>query len=410
MPQDLTRRDWAISSIALAQNRRSPQSFLVVGAGVIGAWTAYQLLRAGHKVTLIDQYGPANSRASSGGESRIIRARYGTDLLHTRSALRALKLWTDFFNQVQKPHLFQKVGALWMARDNDPRLHQHIQTMRQCGAQVEELSTANLRRRYPQIQIDSNVSAIFEPNAGGLMARQAVQAVVAQFVKEGGTYRHAQVQTPQSPGPLNYLQTHDGERLIAHTYLFACGPWLKTLLPDVLGERIFPTRQVVFFFGPSPGDKRFEAPLMPAWGDAFSEVPWYGLPDLESRGFKVAFGWLGRDFDPDRDPRSPEQSEITSVRNYVAQRFPALANAPIVETRVCQYENTANTDFVIDRHPAHPNLWFAGGGSGHAFKHGPAIGEYTAARLLQLDQPSVEPRYSLQSKLTRLDSRTKQRP
>ncbi|MGE0875908.1 MAG: FAD-dependent oxidoreductase [Burkholderiales bacterium] len=382
---------------------------LVVGAGVFGAWTAYHLRRAGHEVVLLEQYGPANSRASSGGESRIIRARYADDALLTGMALRSLALWKEFFARCERQQLFKRVGALWMARESDPRLAAHVRTLRSAGAEVQELGNAELRRRYPQIAIDAEVAAIFEPDAGALMARQAVQALVAQFVEDGGTYLQAKAQAPQGAGALSAIDTDQG-RLQADAFVFACGPWLKTVLPGLLGQKIFPTRQAVFFYGAPPGDARFTAAQLPAWGDAFSDLPWYGLPDLESRGFKLAYGWLGEDFDPDRGDRQPTQDETERARQYLARRFPALADAPLLEMRVCQYENTSDSQFLIDRHPGFDNAWIAGGGSGHGFKHGPAVGEYVAARVLGAATPGVEARFSLESKGTSLPPRTAQRP
>ncbi|MBM3786478.1 MAG: FAD-dependent oxidoreductase, partial [Acidobacteria bacterium] len=270
------RRNWIQGLGALsacAQSGRPQRHFVVVGAGIFGAWTAYHLLRAGQRVTLIDQYGPANSRASSGGESRIIRARYGNDVVYTSFALRSLQLWQRFLNETSLHRLYHRVGALWMARQSDPRFAAHLQTLRKLGAEVHSFDNTELKRRYPQIHVDDDVAAILEPNAGGLMARQAVQAVVTEFVKKGGVYRQSRIQEPAGTSRLQELIDHRSERIAGDAFVFAAGPWLKTLLPGVLGDRIFPTRQVVFFYGPPPGDSRFAPPAMPAWGDAFSDLP-----------------------------------------------------------------------------------------------------------------------------------------
>ena len=125
---------------------------------------------------------------------------------------------------------------------------------------------------------------------------------------------------------------------------------------------------------------------------------WYGMPNLESRGFKVALDRHGETVDPDKQSRLVTQEEANEVRKYVARRFSALQDAPIAETRDCQYENTSNGDFLIDRHPEIENVWFAGGGSGHGFKHGPALGEYVASQIL--GEAIAEPRFSLATKET----------
>jgi glycine/D-amino acid oxidase-like deaminating enzyme len=178
--------------------------------------------------------------------------------------------------------------------------------------------------------------------------------------------------------------------------VFACGPWLGKMFPELLGPRIFPTRQEVFFFGTPPGDLRFAPAALPTWLFTMDEV--YGMPDLENRGLKVALDAHGMRIDPDTQSRwaSPEVADW--ARRYVARRFPALKDALIVETRVCQYENTSNGDFLIDRHPELENVWLAGGGSGHGFKHGPAFGEYAAA--LVCGKGKAEARFSLSSKAT----------
>ncbi len=223
---------------------------------------------------------------------------------------------------------------------------------------------------------------------------------MAAFVKAGGVYTHAQVRPPEQDGRVSKVATATGETIEADAFVFAGGPWLGRVFPEVLGNRIFVTRQDVMFFGPAAGDKRFEPPQMPVWIDFSDDRGMYGFPDIETRGFKVAFDKHGPEFDPDNGNRIVPADRIAEARVYVRDRFPALADAPVVDSRVCQYENTANGDFVIDRHPRMENVWLVGGGSGHGFKHGPAVGEYAAARVTAGGEPALEPRFSLQSKGT----------
>ena len=232
------------------------------------------------------------------------------------------------------------------------------------------------------------------------MARQAVQALVATFVQSGGTYLHAAVRSPQESGKLRAVATSAGDSIAADAFVFACGPWLGKVFPDLLGNRIFITRQDVLFFGIPAGDQRFAPPRMPVWIDFSDTRGMYGFPDLDTRGFKVAFDLHGPAFDPDSSNRIVTPDKIAAAQAYAAERFPALATSPIVDSRVCQYENTSNGDFLIDRHPAFENVWIAGGGSGHGFKHGPAIGEYVAARVTGASEPALEPRFALAAKNT----------
>jgi len=375
------------------------QKYVVIGAGVFGAWTAYHLRRAGHQVTLVDEYGPANARASSGGESRIIRASYGKDEVYTRMAVRSQALWNAFFARTGRP-LLRRTGVLWIAKPDNVYANQSREMLRKVGVAFRDLASADIRKLYPQIRIEPDAGALFEPDSGALMAREAVEAVVAQFLRDGGIYQHAAVRTPEGNGHLGRVVTLDRKTIDGDAFVFACGAWLGKVLPDVLGKRIFPTRQEVFFFGTPAGDRRFEPPQMPVWIDFGDNRGMYGFPDLDSRGFKVAFDLHGPAFDPDLGSRFASPEKTAEALTYVSERFPALAQSPIVGSRVCQYENTSSGDFVIDRHPAFENVWIAGGGSGHGFKHGPAVGEYTAARITGAPDPPIEPRFSLASKST----------
>jgi sarcosine oxidase len=367
----------------------------VIGAGVFGAWTAWHLGRRGKRVLLADAYGPGNARASSAGESRIIRMGYGADELYTRWSLRSLAQWRELFAATRQA-LFHETGVLWLAGKDDARVRQTAETLRRCSVAFEELGRAELERQYPQIGLDGITRGLLEPHSGVLMARRAVAAVVEDAVRGGVNYRVAQIAEPHGAGAIGAVKTSSDERIEAGTFVFACGAWLGKIFPDVLGSRIFPSRQEVFFFGVPPGDARFAPPALPTW--LFQEDEIYGMPDLESRGLKIAVDRHGERVDPDTQSRLASAEGAEEARCFVEQRFPGLRGAPIVETRVCQYENTWNGDFLIDRHPEMENVWLVGGGSGHGFKHGPAVGEYVAG--LILGGGASEERFSLASKET----------
>ena len=371
--------------------------FAVIGAGVFGAWTAHYLQRSGAHVALIDAYGAANSRASSSGETRVIRAGYGPDELYTRWAVRSLPLWREFFDRVGVRH-FHRTGVLWLSTEGDLYTRQLLDVLNNYEVQFEKLSADEIHKRYPQLVFEDVTWGVLETHSGLLMARQAVHALVKEAVRSGVDYRIASVMPPQGHGALSKVSTSSGNPIFAGTFIFACGPWLPKLFPELLVQRILPTRQEVFFLGPPPGNIDYASPQMPVWlHHGHPDIP-YALPDTEGRGFKIAFDRHGPSFDPDTGNRVVQAAGIDRIRSFLKKHLPAMHDAPILETRVCQYENTSNGDFLIDRHPDFANVWIAGGGSGHGFKHGPAVADYLSARILR-DAPA-EPRFALATKET----------
>lgn len=369
---------------------------IVVGAGVFGAWTAWHLLKLGRKVLLLDSWGPAHARASSGGESRMARTVYGRDEIYTRFAWESFDEWRWLSGRSGLP-IFHPAGVVFFFGRREPYLEQSIEVHRRVGIPLEVLERAALAKRFPQIVWEGVELGLYEPDRGVLMARRAVQTLVQEFVAAGGEYRQASILPPQPDASFDSIRTSDGDTLSATRFVFACGPWLPKVFPEILGQRIFPTRQEVFFFAPEAGDARFGPAHLPGWADFNNGDIFYGMPDLEARGFKIAHDQHGPPIDPDSGDRMPSPQAIAEVREYMKRRFPAIANRPLVESRVCQYENSSNGDFLIDRHPQWENVVLVGAGSGHGFKHGPAVGRYAAA-LVNGTNKSIEPRFSLQSK------------
>jgi sarcosine oxidase len=366
----------------------------VVGAGVFGAWSAYQLKLAGATVLLVDAYGPGNSRASSGGESRIIRLGYGPDEVYSRSTQRAFTLWQQLFEKTGQ-QLFQKTGVLWLAREHDAYCEATLATLQRLNANIERLDEDELVRRFPQLEFGPGTWGILEPDSGVLLARRAVHAVVDHARMNGVEYVEEAIVPPQAVrGKLASVRTVSGNEITAGQFVFACGPWLPKIFPELLGELIHVTRQEVVFFGVPPGDDSFSGGVMPAWID-FNDLV-YALPNVDGRGLKIAIHAHGEEFDPDQGERILSANGLKAVREYLAKRVPRMADAPVMETRVCQYENTSNGDLLIDRHPMFENVWIVGGGSGHGFKHGPVVGEYVAG--MMLGEGVEERRFTLATK------------
>ena len=373
----------------------SPQPrAVVVGAGVFGAWTAEHLRRAGWRVLLVDRLGAANALASSGGESRLTRANYGPDEIYARMALRSLPEWKRLSDASALP-LFHPHGVLFFFNELVDYARACIAVHERLGLPLGVLDHAALAARWPQIDFTGIEVGLYEAELGGLTARRAVQELVRDFVARGGEYRLA-LAAPASTGHEVLL---NGERESCDAVVYACGPWLGKVFPDILRERIFVTRQEVAFVAPPDGDSRFEPKALPGWADFNGGDMYYGLPNVEGRGFKIAHDAHGPAFDPDSGDRRMSEAGMATLRAFVARRFPTLAARPFTEFRVCQYENSSNGDFLIDRHPTPEGAYLLGGGSGHGFKHGPFVGEYVAAMLAGTGR--AEPRFSLATKGTR---------
>ena len=417
---------------------KSHPHIAVIGAGAFGGWTALHLLERGARVTLLDAWGPGNSRASSGGETRIMRGAYGPDQRYTEMAARALKLWAKYERRWKRQFL-HRTGVLWMApasgRNHDDAFERgSVKALRAAKIKFQELSAPQMKKRWPQINFEGIDWAILEPECGYLDARASCQAVVEAFLAAGGRYRQATVladglengllcgrapvlggRAPVLGGRARDLRGRaalqgrvnrvESERALApvaapsadcpspqplhaDVYVFACGPWLGKLFPQAIGNLVQATKQDIFFFGTPAGDDRFSDPHLPVWGDHLGRFR-YGIPGSDRRGFKIADDTRGPAFDPTDGERVVSQETLKDIREYVGFRFPALKNAPLVETRVCQYEQTPDSHFILDRHPANHNVWIVGGGSGHGFKHGPAIGEMMGELILKDREPEA---------------------
>ena len=354
----------------------SAPDVVVVGAGAFGGWSALSLLRAGARVTLVDAWGAGNSRASSGGETRVLRHTYGPKRRYVDLTRRALALWREH-EEHTGARLFHPTGVLWMAHGRDDYASAALPHLMDADVPHEVLDADELARRWPAIDPTGVDWALFEPGGGYLMAREACESVRERFVAEGGEWRRAWARPGLAEGRVESVELADGERLAAGVFVFACGPWLGRLFPGVVP--VVATRQEVLYFGLPAGAP--ELAELPVWADHAAPF-WYGIPEAGRRGFKICDDTRGPEIDPTDGDRTVTGGAIASARAYLARRFPALADAPLVEGRVCQYEESPDGDFIVDRHPAASNLWLVGGGSGHGFKHGPALGEHVAARVL----------------------------
>lgn len=353
-------------------------SIALVGAGAFGGWTALYLQRQGFKVTLVDAWGAGNSRSSSGDETRVIRSTYGANELYFDLNVRALELWKE--NQVRfGKKLFYNQGVLWFCYDDQtPLLDDSIPFTKKHCMPYERLANVELQKRFPMVNTENIHHTFFDSYGGYLKARESCMAVFDAFINEGGNY----IQAKASPGKIRNgkienILLSNGSVITADAYLFACGSWLGKLFPDVLGDVITCTKQEVYYFG-VPSDHAYTFENFPAWIDVDGKDFYYGIAGNANRGFKIGVDRRGEIFDPSHGERSVNLEVLTKARAFINYRFPLLKNAPLLESRVCPYENSPDGNFIFDLHPETDNLLFLGGGSGHGFKHGPALGELVA--------------------------------
>lgn len=369
---------------------------LIVGAGVFGVWAAYKLHLAGKRVAVLDAVGPAHSRASSGGESRVTRAGYGSDELYSEFAWRSLGDWKALSARTGLP-VFHEMGVLWLHKEENSLVQESAKVLARQDIPYSLLSAAELRQRFPVMRVQDGEAGFLEPGGGALMARRAVQFLAADLARSGVTFLTGEASPVWAKhgekGSLTAVTTTHGERIQAEQFVFSCGPWLDKVCPDAMQGRLFVSRQEVFYFG-IDGSATGE---LPVWAD----LPFYGFPSLEQRGFKVANDTHGPHIDPNTEARRASARGENEAREFLARRFPSLSESPLVESRVCQYENSSNGHLLIDRHPGLDNVLLVGCGSGHGFKHGPAVGAHVTELIAGLAKPR-EP-FLLASKQLRQD-------
>ncbi len=349
-------------------------------------WTALHLQRLGARVTVVDAYGAGNSRQTSGGETRGVRTSYG-DRAHgahwagwARRAIDHWIAWDEEGRDRSLPRLFFRTGDLILREAANRYFTETRRHWDALGTPYEVLGPDEVEHRWPWIRYDNLGVALYEPGAGVVRARRAIESVARVFEEEGGTIRIERAALGgRNRRSLGALQLDSGGTLSAGTFVLACGPWFPKVLPALMGRRIRIAMGHVFYFAVPPGDTRFSYPHMPSYG-----VPgctgWPALPP-DHRGFRVRTGGRPPE-DPDESDRWIAPEHHDPPRDILRRHFPDLAGAPINETRACHYESSVDSNFIIDTHPDLDNVWLAGGGSAEAFKFGPVLGDYIARRVL----------------------------
>jgi len=339
---------------------------VVVGAGTFGGSLAWRLARAGERVTLVDQFAPGDRRASSGGESRLIRCAHGADADYAASARRARTLWRELEAETGEALLLEP-GVAWFARREDGWEADSAAVLGRLAIPAARLDVGEAAALFPELAGDDLAFVLFEPEAGVLRAQRAVRALARAATAHGARVLHARA-TPAG----ERARLDDGTVLEADAVVWACGGWGAGLFPELLPVRT--TRQELFFFAGGPAWRD-----APGWVDY--DAAFYGTGDVDDLGVKAAPDGEGPPLAPDAPLPLASAAGEARARAYLATRFPGLARAPLREARTCRYELSPDSHFLAAPHPEHPGVWLVGGGSGHGFKHGPAMGELLAAAL-----------------------------
>lgn len=357
------------------------ESVTVVGAGAFGGWTALSLQRLGYQVTLVDAWGAGNSRSSSGDETRVIRSTYGSSELYFSMNVRALELWKENQSRFSR-QVFHNTGVLWFCYDEStPLIDESVPFSKKYQQEYEYLTTRDLAHRFPLVSHIDLHHAFLDPFGGYLKAREACEEVRKLFVAEGGVYLQECVLPPRPQQKrIESLTAESGRKITSDFFVFACGSWLPFLFPQHLGDHLTCTKQAVFYFG-TKGVDSAAFDTMPAWIDLDGKNFYYGIAGNAARGFKIGVDKRGPAFHPTSGDRTVDIEVLDSARKFLARRFPAMLDAPLLENRICPYENSATGNFIFDLHPEAENVFFLGGGSGHGFKHGPALGEMVATAI-----------------------------
>jgi len=340
---------------------------VVVGAGTFGASLAWWLARRGREVVLVDQFEPGDPRASSGGESRLIRCSHGPYSVYSQTSRRARTLWRELEAESGED-LMVECGVAWFAHSEDGWEAESERTLAAQGIPSQRLEPSEAARLFPSFDGGDLAFVLLEPEAGVLRAQRAVRALASQAVAHGARLVRGRAGPEDGAAVLE-----SGERLEGDAVVWACGGWLGGLFADRVALRT--TRQELLFLDGGPA---WRTPGVPAWVDYDRAM--YGTGDLDGLGVKAALDTEGPPLDPDAELPAAGATEA-QVREYCAQRFPALARAPLREGRCCRYELSPDSHFIAAPHPELERTWLVGAGSGHGFKHGPAIAELVAAAL-----------------------------
>lgn len=367
----------------------------IIGSGIMGASAAYELARRGASVALIDQAALPNPQGASVDHSKIFRFAY-PDLLYVQMAVEALSYWREL-EQASATRLLVEAGLLMLAGSAGGFETRTYETLRAEGLAAELLDSREVARRFPQFDMAATPLAVFDPSGGILQADKAVQVSIELARRFGAeVFENERIVALEPNGQSILVGSQGGQNWRSERLVVASGPWTWRLLPD-FAKLLATTRQEIVYFEPPPASAKSVADGRANF--AIGELPifiemdsgFYGFPVHHNGAMKIGNHLKGRTLDPYAFDETVGEEFIESCREFFARAIPALAEAGVVKSQVCIYNNSPDDDFLIDWHPQLDGALLVTGFSGHGYKFGPLIGRAVAELLLEgKSRPSWE--------------------
>lgn len=379
--------------------RQRSASVIVVGAGIFGVTAALSLRRRGHIVKLLDPGPLPHPLAASTDISKAIRFDYGADVDYMAWMERALDGWRRWNRDLAAPDappLFHEDGVMYLSRA--PLApggfeHDSFHLMRARGHAPQPLDRATIAARFPAWNSDLFAHGYYNPEGGYAESGRVVDALLRRAAAEGVTLHDGPqghvVRLTQHGARITGVELADGSGHSADAVVVTVGSWTRFLLPD-LSPALRSVGMPVFHLRPAD-PSLFVAARFPTFGADIAQTGYYGFPLHREGVVKIARHSVGRPLHPESPARQVTPAETADLRDFLRTAFPALADAPIVATRVCLYCDTADEHLWIAPHASHPGLVVATGDSGHGFKFAPVLGDFIAdatAAALESQSPS----------------------
>lgn len=347
---------------------------IIVGAGSMGMAAGYYLAKRGVRTLLLDAFDPPHTMGSHHGDTRIIRHAYGEGKQYVPLVLRAQQLWLEL-EKASGTKLFEQTGVLSAGPLHCPFLQELRESAEVYSLPLEVLNAAEVNTRWPGISLPDDYYACLEPTSGVLYAEKCIAAYRKLAVAAGATLLTDTPVTGLLPDGDGVIVRTKAQTYRADKLLLSAGAWNPSLLASLgLTLPLVPTRKTVAWFGAD--ESLYGAGRFPAFIFNLEESTFYGFPSFDQAGVKIGRHDGGMAIDPDRLERTfgAFLSDEEDVRSFLETYMPQAAGA-LRQGRVCIYTMTPDEHFVIDRHPAYPQIVIAAGFSGHGFKFSSAVGE-----------------------------------